>query len=358
MTSGELIFTRYPDRESWLEARRFSIGSSDAAGIMGESSWSSPVSLNYQKRALSPMVSNDPERDEALEWHRRREDEIATWWWTRLQCREDNLYWKRAGQKVFMWNPGDFTVAVRIVDGVPLSATYDRVLLLDTDGARIAAFNIDEAYRGRNPSFWDSEDASALWAEIARAVVASVELKNAGAYMAKHWQEEPPLIYSLQLQHQLLVGGVKPGYMVASIGGQPPVWAEQLADGEVQGHLLAAYRRFWTSVTENEDLPPDYREVTSRAILARYPEDDESTVKLDKELLLWVKQFKNSHESAKSYKQLKEEAKNHLAQAIGAATFGIFDDGTQLSYKADSLGHRRLRIMGEETDSDEEWKGL
>lgn len=348
-TAG-LTFTRYADRESWLEARRFSIGSSDAAALMGESNWATATTLNYAKRALLPPADPDLEREEELEWHRRRESEVADWWWTRLQLREPNLYWKRAGQEVFLWDPGDYTVAVREVDGVPLSATFDRVLLLDSGGAHTAALNIDSYYRGRNPRYWDAEDLSLLWAEIVAAIVAPVELKNAGAYMGKHWTEEPPLIFQLQVQHQMLVAGSKAGYLLASIGGQPPVWAELQADGEVRHVLRSAYRRFWESVVGNYDLPTDYREVTSKAISARYAKDDGSTIKLPDEAQLWWKNWKGAHDACKVHQQRKDEAKNNLAQMFGEASYGLLADGTEISYKADARGHRRLRQVGGEDE--------
>jgi predicted phage-related endonuclease len=360
VATTELQFVRYPDRESWLEARRFSIGSSDAAALMGESNWASPLTLNYSKRGLSPVMSEDLDRAEELEWHRRREDEIACWWWERLQVKEENLYWKRVlgvNAEVEMVDPGDYTVALRMVDGVPLSATFDRILLRsrlrDRSWVHFPAGLFRDS-KAPGPMFSDAGNDL-----IQDALVGPVELKNAAPWMAKHWREEPPLIYSLQLQHQLLVAGVRPGYMVASLGGQPPVWAEQLADGEVRHVLMATYRRFWRSVLDNEDIPADYKDVTSKAILARYAKDDGKTVTLGDDGILWWKQYRNARESAKSHSQLKEEAKNQLAQMIGEATFALLPDGTQLSYKADKAGHRRLRQIGEEeTAVDSEWKAF
>lgn len=355
---SDLRFVRYPDRASWLESRRFSIGSSDAPALMGESSWASPVSLNYSKRALTPALDPDvdPDRELELEWHRRREDEIASWWWTHLQPQAPELFWKRQGIEVVLWDPGDYTVAVREVDGIPLSATYDRLLLRRTDDALRATNNI-VWYYPLGSSDWPIEND---WRIVAESVVAPVELKNAAAWMQRHWQEEPPLIYSLQLQHQLMVAGVKPGYMVASIGGQPPVWCEQFRDGEVCSHLRSAYRRFWDSVIENRDLYADYKDVTSRAIAARYSKDDGSTIKLGEEAAGWWRQYRNELESAKTHEQAKEEAANNLKQAMGEALFGVFPDDTTISLKGDKNGRRRLRLVGDDLGAAEPdpWKGF
>jgi predicted phage-related endonuclease len=331
---SSLRFVRYPDRESWLEARRLSIGSSDAPALMGESSWASPVTLNYSKRGILPPAAPDETREEELDWHRTRENEIATWWWERQQVRVPELAFRRVAPKCFVWNPGDFTVGHREVDGIPLSATFDRLLVVETDATRRAA---DFAHC--------SDDALA---KLASNVVAAVELKNASAYMGKHWEEEPPLIYQLQLQHQLLVAGVSPGYLVASIGGQPPVWAQILRDGEICGILRSTYARFWASVVGDCDLPADYKEVTGKAITARYPEDDGATVALGLEEARWWSTRCNAAASIKANEELKDEATNNIKQAMGPATFGLLPDGSILSLKANKKGQRNLRLFSSE----------
>lgn len=48
------ITTKGMSREEWLEKRREGIGGSDAPGIMGESRWSSPLSVYADKRGLRP----------------------------------------------------------------------------------------------------------------------------------------------------------------------------------------------------------------------------------------------------------------------------------------------------------------
>lgn len=45
---------RYDTHEEWLEARRKGIGGSDAAAIMGQSQWASPLSVYLDKRGIAP----------------------------------------------------------------------------------------------------------------------------------------------------------------------------------------------------------------------------------------------------------------------------------------------------------------
>lgn len=348
--------TAYPDRLSWLEARRLSIGSSDAAGLLGESSWSSPTQLNFLKRGLIPLSSPDTERDEALDWHRRREAEVADWWWSRQLFGpkgRDSDDWEEfvsrpqhekplAAQEpggVEIWNPGEFTIASRTLNGVPLSATLDRALV-SRERLEMPSF-----VRGLRVQDWDQDF-------LARAVVAPVELKNAKEFMRRWWTtSEPPLIYQLQLQHQLLVTGCRYGYLVASIGGEPPVWAEVPADPEMHRILLRTYARFWQSVMDNVDLPADYSDVTAKAISARYPKDNGATILLPEEAQAWWAEYQDAHETLKPLEEKKAAARNNLKQAIGEASYGRLPDGTILSLIADKNGKRTtIRVKGEEVN--------
>lgn len=337
--------TAYPDRNAWLEARRLSIGSSDAAGLLGESSWSSPVQLNYQKRGLIPAQEPDPERLEALDWHRRREDEIGSWWWSRQlfgpKGRDsdewDEFVGRPLAQKpraalepddLMIHDPGEFAVATREVSGVPLSATLDRLLWRPT----VAGDPLPRSPR----------DTSGMLPEfLALHVAAPVELKNAAEWMRSSWTtSEPPLIYQLQLQHQLLVTGCRYGYLVASIGGQPPVWAELKADAGMQRILLRTYERFWRSVVENEDLPADYSDVTAKAIAARYPKDNGETAILPDDAEQWWKDRLAALEGIGQLEEVKGKATNNLKQAIGEATYGRLPSGVILKLAADKNGKR------------------
>jgi predicted phage-related endonuclease len=227
----------------------------------------------------------------------------------------------------------------------------------DTEAA--ASFLKSEQWYGPiGPELQDSVEHG--FRVLAANIIAPVELKNASQFMAKHWEAEPPIVYSLQLQHQMLVADARVGYMVASIGGQPPVWAEQMADGEVRAVLMSAYDRFWQSVMENYDVPADYREVTSKAISARFAKDDGSTVKLGEDALLAWKNYRRALDSGKANEQAKSEHANNLKRLMGSATFAVLPDGTEISWKADKNGNRRqIRLVGEEPEGvDDGWGGL
>jgi predicted phage-related endonuclease len=330
-----LRIVNYPTREAWLEARRLSIGSSDAAGIMGESSWSTAVSLNYQKRGLMPAAQPDPEREQDLDWHRRRESEIADWWWNRLIPSAEG----RAAipEGAILWDPGDYAIAYREVNGLPLAATMDRLILKP------------EIYSSRvlgpgGPGIATTIDERLIPSDL---IFAPLELKNA----------EPPLVYLLQIQHQIAVAGTPFGYIAASLGGQPPVWAWMMKDGEIQSALLSTYALFWDAVLDNRDVSADHREVTSKAIAARFPADDGETVNLGREFLRKWKSRLAAGSTIKDYEKQRDEATNELKQAIGPASFAKFPDGTIISCKADKRGRRVLRSVSEDDPEESQDNG-
>lgn len=329
-----LRIVNYPNREAWLEARRMSIQASEAAGIMGESSWSSAVQLNYLKRGLLPPAVEDEERSQDLDWHRRRENEIADWWWNRLIPSAEGR--ARIPDGAVLWDPGDYAVAYRKVSGLPLGATMDRIVLLSAPPAPELVRLYDD---GRTECFIAQE-----------TIFAPVELKNAHGFMARHWQEEPPIVYLLQCQHQIAVAGTPFGYIAASLGGQPPVWAWMMKDGEILSALLSTYALFWAAVLANEDVSADHREVTSKAIAARYPVSDGETVALGAKFLSKWRTRVGAGGTIKQYKALYDEAGNELAQAIGPSSFAKFPDGTIISYKADKRGRRTLRSVSGDSE--------
>lgn len=70
------VSTAGMSREDWLEQRRHTIGGSDAAGIIGLSKWSSPVSVWADKTGRLP----DKPDTEAMRLGRDLESYVARRW--------------------------------------------------------------------------------------------------------------------------------------------------------------------------------------------------------------------------------------------------------------------------------------
>ncbi len=67
----------YPSRTAWLKARLKGIGASDAAAVLGLSSYSSPYSTWISKT----MPPEDREEDDLQYWGKRLEPLIADEFW-------------------------------------------------------------------------------------------------------------------------------------------------------------------------------------------------------------------------------------------------------------------------------------
>lgn len=303
---------RFESRDEWLTARDgLGVGASEVAALFndpenplrGVSSFDSPVSLSFRKRGLIPREERTPEDEEHLEWSTYIEPAIAGWFDAKVRSEKDPF--------LTMRDPGQWTIQVPTVAGVPWFCTLDRELC-------------DEAGEEQ----------------------AIVEIKNASLFMGGEWENEPPLAYILQVQTQLAVTGLPYGYVVAAIGGRAPKWARVNRDQKVIDIIAARVTKFWESVQRNEDPPMDAHPKTASALLHRWPLDDGERVALPQEIAeAWDQRviFAKNAAAAELEKDLRTAQIKH---AIGEARFGDLPDGRSLSLKTDRAGRRNLKEVG------------
>lgn len=296
-----------PDRATWLEVRRtLGVGSSEVSALFsrpdqplaGLSSWASPLSLSYEKRGLSERPTPDPEDEARTDWGLRQEPTIAQWFADRVLPEVEPF--------AEVVNPGDHTIFA-CADGFPLFATVDRLIVQDGEP------------------------------------LAELEIKNAATWMAGEWDEEPPFLYTLQVQAQLAVTGLPVGYLCACIGGEPPKWAKVKRDEEIIAIIRQRVAAFWQTVMADVDPVADAHPKTAAALLSRWPRDNGAAVKLeDSHLELWEERCR-MHETIVGLELRKDLATNKLKQSIGEATFGELPGGRLLTLRADKRGNRILR---------------
>lgn len=87
----------------------------------------------------------------------------------------------------------------------------------------------------------------------------ALEIKNVDRLIYREWPEdEPPLYFTLQLQHQLSVTGRKWGAVGALVGGNEPVtYKMDRHDGAIR-KIEAAVEDFWLSIREGREPSPDF----------------------------------------------------------------------------------------------------
>jgi predicted phage-related endonuclease len=300
----------FKDRASWLEGRKgMGVGSSESACLFsrpdnplrGLSSWESPYSLSLKKRGLYEPRERDADEEQHLEWSGHIEPAIASWFAAKVL--------PEIGFDLDVTDPGDF--AVFKDDTLPMFATIDRLLALAGE-----------------PRF-------------------VLELKNASEFMRDEWADEPPLVYQLQVQHQLSVTGLPVGYLCVSFGGGAPKWAKLPRNEAMIAILRARCSKFWDSVIRAEDPPVDAHDETARALIARYPKDDGTVTQLgDSHLATWEERIAIALEK-KTMEERYALATNTLKAAIGESSSGQLPEGRLLSLRADKAGRRNLKEVSQ-----------
>jgi len=294
----------YKDRESWLEARRLSIGSSDITAICGESRYASPFSVWAEKTGRE--VPAHDEESELLEWGHRNEEVIA--------AKMGEVLRKEVDERIVLRDPGDFAICRAPASvPVPASATLDREAFL-----RVEDFSGLSDTQPIHPG--------------GTVPYAVVELKNSSSWMEARWREEIPISVTLQAQWQMIVTGHDLAFVAALIGGNRFRWARLETDDNLREILLSIAAEFWEQVETDSPPPVDGLAVTRRALVARYGKGgDGTTVALRDE----ASQAWHCRAAAKARikedKSIVDKATNDLVAAIGDHSAGRLEDGTVIN---------------------------
>lgn len=282
MSDGPEILA-LPDKPSWLAARRDGIGSSDAAAVLAVSPYQSPLQVYAEKLQI---VEPDDTEIERMEWGLLLEEPIAA------------RYRVVTGRALV--DPGRFTIQ-RSRTRPFMQATLDRDIL-----------PIDD----RGPGL--------------------LEIKTTGHYKADEWEDGPPLLYQVQVQHQLAVTGYQWGSLAVLIGGQRLVWADVERNDRFIALLIEREEEFWGRLLRHEPPSADASEATKDILAKLYPTDTGATVALPGDAVAWDIQRLEAIEELKIAEEKKRMAENLLKAHIGEAAFGVLPDGTRYSWQASS----------------------
>lgn len=149
-----------------------------------------------------------------------------------------------------------------------------------------------------------------------------VELKNVAYFNRKDWDDEPPLKFEIQLQHQLAVTGAPYGYLSALIGGNESVVRKIPRNDRFIAAMLPKLREFWEYVERRELPPVDESEATSKLLGKIFHEDEGLSVRLPPEAGDWALELEQAKMEIKEAEKRKTAAENKLKAAIGTATIG------------------------------------
>lgn len=207
--------------EEWLAHRKNSIGGSDAAGIVGMNSYSSPYSVWAEKLDKLPPV----EDNEAMRLGRDLEEYVA------------KRFTEKTGKKV----------------------QRDNAIIYNPD-LPWAHANIDRRIVG--------EDAI-------------LECKTCSALsLSKFKNGEFPDNYYVQCVHYIAVTGAQKAYLAVLVLGKEFLVFEIERDEDEICSLMAEEEEFWLHVQNGTPPPTDGMKATSDALGAVYPKSNDKAIGL------------------------------------------------------------------------------
>jgi putative phage-type endonuclease len=259
------IDTRPMSREDWLAARTQGIGGSDAGAIVGLNAYRSAVSVWADKtgRNEEPDVDND-----AMRIGRDLEAYVASRWEeiTGKKCHRRNAILKDP-ERPFMLS------------------------------------NVDRLVVG--------EDAG-------------LEIKTASPYASDGWKDGGiPPSYEVQCLHYMAVTGAKRWYVAALIW--PHIETRIIErDEETIANLIDLEERFWHDYVEKDTMPPaDGSKDAGEFLLKAYPESDINEVADLSGYQAALDRMTEIDAMSASLSEQKEQLKQSIMQAMGAAENGV-----------------------------------
>ena len=266
------ILGPFDSREAWLEQRRYGIGGSDAACILGLSSFTSPLEVFYSKVDTSEVPVTDS-GNEAMRLGRELEPFVVEQW-----------------QRL---NP-----------------------LLEVDTSLVMIQSTEFPFLRHSPDGLIVEDG---------VPVAGLEVKVVRS--DREWDPLPP-VYMAQVQHGMLCSGLDTWHVVAMVSGQRIITRIIEADREMQGAIARRSERFWTEHVKL-GIPPDAdgSESASRALQAHFAdtESERAIVTTD----LW-ETYLEACEHAEVAAAEKKMAQQAIQQVMGHAEIATVD-GTEVA---------------------------
>lgn len=261
MNANVLVETEGLTKEEWLRYRKFGIGGSDVASLLGISKWKSEIELWLDKtnQAEDLVVEN-----EAMQWGTIMEPIIR------------NHFSEVTGKTV---------VEVKAM----LQHPEYPFMLADVDGLTT-----------------DDEGNPAI-----------LEVKTASEYKRSEWDEGIPTYYETQVQHYLCVTGVKIAYVAVLIGGNSFKVYEVVANEEVHQMLIAVEQRFWNKVQNMIRPEMDGSDAAKKLLDSVYHGGINQEIVLPEDAIEFVDLYMEACAEEDNAKAKKQEASNHIKEFMG-----------------------------------------
>lgn len=256
------ISTLNMSREEWLEARRKSIGGSEAAAVCGDSKWTSPYAVWANKRGFAP----EDEENEAM----------------------------RQGRDL------EFYVAERFTEATGKKVRRENAILINPDYPFAHAI-VDRMIVG--------EDAV-------------LECKTTSSLNTKRFRDvEFPEDFYHQCVHYLAILGCAKVYLAVLVLGREFFVFELERDEAEINALMEIEREFWSRVESNTPPETDGSVATTKALGKVYPCDDGNDCDLS-DYEYSIEKLWDIDEQIKMLKQQKDAITNEIKEYMGENGYG------------------------------------
>jgi len=280
----------YADRDDWVSGRQEGIGASDAAAILGENKYKSAYTLWAE--TTGKIQPEDLSQNEAVQFG------------TKLEGLVIQELAERTGRLVNRWPQTRVMVSTRwqVMRCTPDAQQWRMTPAFDTP--------------------------------IPSGDFGLIDAKTCGLRSSADWQDEPPLPYQIQLQHQLAVSGAKWGTLCCLIGGQSFAWFDIERNDAFIAALIAREQEFWDCV--QRDVPPaiDGSESTSEALKKLYPKDSGESIFLTGEFCEYDDELSGVKATIKQLNDRETWLKNQFAAAIGEASEAVLPNGVRYTHRS------------------------
>jgi putative phage-type endonuclease len=294
---GKAVFLH--TEEDWLRYRMRGIGGSEAAAVLGVSKWMSAFQLWAHK---TKRVTLPPPGGPYIEWGNILEPVVR------------EHYQRHTHRKV--WVDPDYTI-------------YE-----------------DDEY----PFILASLDG---WVEDPVYGVGVLEIKTASAFVAREWDDEPPLPYLIQGQHYLRVTGASFVTFAVLIGGNGFKTFDIQRDDDFIASMVSKEKIFWENVESDIQPVVDGHSSTVSVLGKLYEPELEKEIDLPTEALAWDEQRQGFSDritrlqgEVKGLKEGKAQVENHIRLALGDATLGVLPGGSAAySWVNQKRGRGESRVL-------------
>lgn len=214
------------NEDAWLAMRAQDLTSTDIAALFGLSPYKTHFELWHEKKTGAVVRIADNPR---MKWGRRLEATVA-------HGVADDMGWSIRPFKEYM----------RLPD-LRIGASFDFRVLQIRPGAvaAVLAKNFDKGHAGN-----DSPDDAIL-------EIKTVDfLAFRDGWMVEDDFIEAPAHIELQVQHQMLVSGLRRAYIGVMVGGNRIEVIERQADALVHTGIINRAEQFWQSIKDGRAPPP------------------------------------------------------------------------------------------------------